>query len=191
MAKGACTTRSIILPKSLRSSPTPRASAGCQNAGLVGEELEQPRGHDAHPLDRRRIGMGDEPDHLGCGRTDRLDANDVRGVSGQEAKQDPDPEAGDHRIEHRRRVGRSEGDPVGQLVRPAVRIHVRPEHIYFTEQDGTRAGVAIYDIQDSSKFCAVAEPWFLAFGADCRFSVAMTPDDLGKTDLVALGRSWS
>jgi hypothetical protein len=78
------------------------------------------------------------------------------------------------------------GERLGRVVR-----ETRPEHIYFTEQDGTRAGVAIYDIQDSSKFCAVAEPWFLAFGADCRFSVAMTPDDLGKTDLVALGRSWS
>jgi hypothetical protein len=67
----------------------------------------------------------------------------------------------------------------------------RPEQIWFTEQDGLRSGVAVYEIPDQTKLCAVAEPWFLTFGAECRFSVAMTPDDLGKSDLVALGKKWA
>ena len=67
----------------------------------------------------------------------------------------------------------------------------RPQQIWFTEQDGQRAGVAVYEIADQTKLCSIAEPWFLTFGAECRFNPAMTPDELAKVDLQDLGRKWA
>ncbi len=77
------------------------------------------------------------------------------------------------------------GAKIGRIVE-----ETRPEHIFFMEQDGYRSGVAIYDIKETAKFCTVAEPWFLALNAECKFSVAMTPDDLGKVPLEELGKRW-
>ena len=59
------------------------------------------------------------------------------------------------------------------------------------EQDGYRSGVAVYEIKDTAKFCAIAEPWFLSLNAECKFSVAMTPEDLGKVGLDELGKRWA
>jgi hypothetical protein len=78
------------------------------------------------------------------------------------------------------------GQKLGRVVE-----ETRPEHIYFTEQDGCRAGVAVYEIADATRLCAIAEPWFLTFDAECRFSLAMTPEDLGKSGLDELGRRWA
>jgi hypothetical protein len=65
-----------------------------------------------------------------------------------------------------------------------------PEAIYFTEQDGQRGAVVIYDISANDQVPSLAEPWFLMFEADCRFNIAMTPDDLRRADLDALGQKW-
>ena len=68
---------------------------------------------------------------------------------------------------------------------------IRPEAVYFTEQSGHRGAVVIVDLSDASKIPALAEPWFLAFNADVEFRVAMTPDDLKKAGLEALGKKWA
>jgi len=78
------------------------------------------------------------------------------------------------------------GQKLGRVVE-----ETRPEHIFFTEQDGHRAGVAVYEIKEPSSLCAIAEPWFLTFGAECKFSLAMTPDDMKKVGLEELGRKWA
>ena len=44
---------------------------------------------------------------------------------------------------------------------------------------------------DPSKIPAIAEPWFLIFNADVKFRIAMTPDDLKKSDLDAAGKKWA
>jgi len=67
----------------------------------------------------------------------------------------------------------------------------KPEAFYFTEQNGRRGAILIIDLADPSQVPAWAEPWFLAFNADVRFRVAMTPEDLGQAGLEALGRKWS
>jgi hypothetical protein len=78
------------------------------------------------------------------------------------------------------------GQKLGRIIE-----ETRPEHIYFFERDGQRAGVAVYEIKDNTAFCSVAEPWFLTFNAICEFSPAMTPEDLGKTGLEELTRKWA
>ena len=68
---------------------------------------------------------------------------------------------------------------------------LKPEAIYFSEHNGHRGAVAIVDLADPSKIRALAEPWFLTFNADVKFRVAMTPDDLNKAGLDALGKKWA
>ncbi len=79
---------------------------------------------------------------------------------------------------------------VGQKVRRILE-DIKPEAVYFTEQDGRRGAILIVDLADPSQIPALAEPWFLAFNAEVRFRVAMTPADLEKSGLEALGQKWS
>jgi hypothetical protein len=68
---------------------------------------------------------------------------------------------------------------------------VKPEAAYFTEQDGKRGAILVVDLADSSKIPALAEPWFLTFNADVRSRIVMTPEDLKKSGLDALGKKWA
>ena len=66
----------------------------------------------------------------------------------------------------------------------------KPEAVYFTEYDGKRGAIMIVDIADPSKIPSVAEPWFLSFNAEVSGHIVMTPEDLGKAGLDALGKKW-
>ncbi len=68
---------------------------------------------------------------------------------------------------------------------------VKPEAAYFTEQDGHRGAILIVNLNDPSQIPAMAEPWFLLFDADIEFRVVMTPEDLGRAGLEALGKKWA
>lgn len=67
----------------------------------------------------------------------------------------------------------------------------KPEAVYFTEYDGKRGAIMIVDIAEPSKVPGLAEPWFLAFNADVQFHIVMSPEDLGKGGLDALGKKWA
>jgi hypothetical protein len=73
----------------------------------------------------------------------------------------------------------------------AILAATKPEAVYFTEQNGHRSAMVIVDLPDASRIPALAEPWFLAFEADVEVRILMTPDDLGKAGLDALGKKWS
>ena len=66
----------------------------------------------------------------------------------------------------------------------------KPEAVYFTERDGHRGGILIVNLDDPSKIPALVEPWFLTFNADVEIRVAMTPEDLARAGLDALGKKW-
>jgi hypothetical protein len=67
---------------------------------------------------------------------------------------------------------------------------LKPEAVYFTEQDGHRGAVMVVDVKDASHIPAIAEPWFLHFQADCKLRIAMTPDELKRSGLDELGKKW-
>ncbi len=67
----------------------------------------------------------------------------------------------------------------------------KPEVVYFTERDGHRGAIMIVNLDDASKIPMFAEPWFLTFNADVEFHVAMTPEDLARAGLDALGKKWA
>ena len=79
---------------------------------------------------------------------------------------------------------------VGQKLRRILE-DIKPEAVYFTEQNGQRGAILIVDMADPSKVPSFAEPWFLAFNADVEFRVVMTPEDLQKAGLEELGKKWS
>ncbi|MEO6966514.1 MAG: panthothenate synthetase [Acidobacteriaceae bacterium] len=68
---------------------------------------------------------------------------------------------------------------------------VKPEAVYFTEFNGHRTAMLIVDMTDSSQIPSFCEPWFLQFHADCESHLAMTPADLAKGGLDALGKKWA
>ena len=67
----------------------------------------------------------------------------------------------------------------------------KPEVVYFTEQDGERGAIMVVNLDYPSKVPMFAEPWFLTFNADVEFRVAMTPEDLARAGLDALGKKWA
>ena len=78
---------------------------------------------------------------------------------------------------------------VGALMRQILE-DMKPEAIYFTEQQGKRGAVAVVNIDDPSAIPALAEPWFLKLNADCELRIAVLPEDLMKAGLDALGDKW-
>jgi hypothetical protein len=67
---------------------------------------------------------------------------------------------------------------------------LKPEAVYFTEQNGGRGAYMIVDLADPSKIPALAEPWFLLFNASVEFKVVMSPEELKKAGLDDLGKKW-
>jgi hypothetical protein len=68
---------------------------------------------------------------------------------------------------------------------------IRPQAVYFGEREGLRGGTMIVDLDDPSKMPAIAEPLFLLFDARVSFHPVMTPEDLKKAGLEALGKKYA
>ena len=78
---------------------------------------------------------------------------------------------------------------VGSKLR-GILEELKPEAVYFTEQDGLRGAVLIVNLDDPAQVPVLAEPWFLAFDAKVKFQIAMTPEDLQRAGLESLGKKW-
>ena len=61
-----------------------------------------------------------------------------------------------------------------------ILAELKPEAVYFTDNNGQRTGYLFLDLQDASQIPAIAEPWFLAFNASIELHPVMIPDDLAK-----------
>jgi hypothetical protein len=78
---------------------------------------------------------------------------------------------------------------VGETIDKILKT-IKPEAVYFTEEEGRRAAILIVNVENPSQVPAFAEPWFLHFHADCQFRIVMTPEDLQRAGLPELGKKW-
>ena len=67
---------------------------------------------------------------------------------------------------------------------------IKPEAVYFTEQDGQRGAIIIVNAKDPSEIPAIAEPFFLKFDANCKIRIVMSPEELAKSGIDNLGKKW-
>ena len=67
----------------------------------------------------------------------------------------------------------------------------KPEAAYFFPDNGRRSGLFVVDLADTSEIPRIAEPWLLNFDATIEFIPVMTPEDLRKAGLDALGKKWA
>ena len=79
---------------------------------------------------------------------------------------------------------------VGDKVRRILEA-IKPEAVYFTEQNGRRGATLVVNVEAPSEVPLLAEPWFLTFDAKVEFRIAMTPEDLARADLQTLGKKWA
>ncbi len=79
---------------------------------------------------------------------------------------------------------------VGQKIQRILEA-IKPEAAYFSEQNGRRGGTLVVNVKDPSEVPMFAEPWFLTFNAEVEFRIAMTPEDLARASLEALGKKWA
>jgi len=62
----------------------------------------------------------------------------------------------------------------------AILADLKPEAVYFTDNNGQRTALIFLEMQDASQIPAIAEPWFLAFNAGIEIHPVMRPEDLAK-----------
>ena len=77
----------------------------------------------------------------------------------------------------------------GKLLQSIVE-DLKPEAVYFTEENGQRSALLVVDLADPSGVPRMAEPFFLSFNADVHLRVVMGPEDLARAGLDALGKKW-
>jgi hypothetical protein len=78
---------------------------------------------------------------------------------------------------------------IGQTIQKILAA-VKPEAIYFSEQDGHRGAVMVVQVKEASEIPGIAEPFFLSLNAECKFRIAMTPEDLAKSGLDKLAKEF-
>jgi hypothetical protein len=64
----------------------------------------------------------------------------------------------------------------------AILADLKPEAVYFTDDDGQRTALLFLDLQNAAQIPAIAEPWLQAFNASIECHPVMVPDDLAKAE---------
>jgi hypothetical protein len=68
---------------------------------------------------------------------------------------------------------------------------LKPAAAYFTAHDGQRGGTFVVNVNSPADMPRLAEPFFLVFDAKVEFEPFMTPEDLARSGLDAIGKEWS
>jgi hypothetical protein len=62
----------------------------------------------------------------------------------------------------------------------SILADLKPEAVYFTDNNGQRTAFIFFDMKDASQIPAIVEPWLLAFNASVEIHPVMIPEDLPK-----------
>ena len=62
----------------------------------------------------------------------------------------------------------------------SILADLKPEAVYFTDDNGQRTAFLFLDMQDASQIPAIVEPWFLAFNASIEIHPVMVREDLSR-----------
>lgn len=62
----------------------------------------------------------------------------------------------------------------------SILADLKPEAVYFADDNGQRTAYIFLDMQDASQIPAIVEPWMLAFNACIEMHPVMVLDDLMK-----------
>jgi hypothetical protein len=62
----------------------------------------------------------------------------------------------------------------------SILADLRPEAVYFADDNGQRTAFIFLEMQDASQIPAIVEPWMLAFNARIEMHPVMVPEDLMK-----------
>jgi hypothetical protein len=65
------------------------------------------------------------------------------------------------------------GSTIGSIL-----AEMKPEAVYFSEENGARTGYIFVNMEKESDIPALAEPWFLAFNAKVEIRPSMSLEDL-------------
>jgi hypothetical protein len=68
---------------------------------------------------------------------------------------------------------------------------IKPEAAYFMEMHGSRGGILVVNMDDTSQIPHLSEAWFLKLDAHVELHPVMSPEDLAKAGLAELGKKWS
>ena len=64
----------------------------------------------------------------------------------------------------------------------SILADLKPEAVYFADDNGQRTAFIFLDVQDASQIPAIVEPWMLAFNARIEMHPVMVLEDLIKAD---------
>jgi hypothetical protein len=66
---------------------------------------------------------------------------------------------------------------IAQVIQATVE-RVKPEAVYFTEEQGQRCAFFVFDLKDPTDMPAISEPLYQALNASVTYSPVMTAQDL-------------
>lgn len=78
---------------------------------------------------------------------------------------------------------------LGQTIQTILE-DIKPEAAYFSDIEGARGGYFVVNIDDASQIPAIAEPFYLTYGATVQMHPVMTPEDLGRSSLDQVAQKY-